>query len=584
MKALKEKRLSLRSLIRGGLVILSLFALVFAIGCNTSSDPDPEPGSPGNTDETGGTVAPTQPYVTGIIVQGIPNKPSFQGMKPVLDGVTVRVMWNNSQVPQFISGADLEKNGFYATGFCDIAGAGPDGEGNNKAGDGANKDELFYIAHNSSSVVSNGFKLPGVVALVPGSLNFTSSDLEWYADQRPNFDKLGLTGQYEYVVDKDGNVWKWESPTSDPIDLATEFVSADTPKIVAVTKPIPIMDGYPKMDITKVDKENRIKVGIQKSSGVPTPTPGSAKWIDNGPLFNAPAYSLTSGWEYEHVASGSIKKFYKIKEIKFNSPAGDFLAYDDENNLVLGAKSTEKIYDKVTSGKLKFDITYDDDKPARTITWDEYTSNLLYIYGKNKLDPTDVILMGGSITPPVGYIPTLLKGDDDENWNVIMKYVPKEYASSNFTYDGTVSVAIPLYEFQGITIDRKSSGNLQVLYNPVDVDISTLTSGDRDLLTAIKDKWKLTGTYERLGDSKTNAITFTAGMFNDAVVSGRGVRLWSPGMASQIATISNSATLSSAYSGKMTLLEQNFALPLRYRTERLTDEEETVVVDIYYQF
>jgi len=98
MKALKEKRVSLRSLFRRSLVILSLFALAFAVAsCSSDS------GS-GNTDPTEvptGPVEPTEPPVkAAVAVQSItvlahPKVPSFEGAYPDLTGLKVMVKWTD---------------------------------------------------------------------------------------------------------------------------------------------------------------------------------------------------------------------------------------------------------------------------------------------------------------------------------------------------------------------------------------------------------------------------------------------------------------------------------------------------------
>jgi len=79
MKALKEKRISLRSLWRRGLVILSLFALVFA-SCNDS-------GSGGG--DSGGL------RIVEIIVNAQPKADQYMGKPVDLTGMTLDVYWNN---------------------------------------------------------------------------------------------------------------------------------------------------------------------------------------------------------------------------------------------------------------------------------------------------------------------------------------------------------------------------------------------------------------------------------------------------------------------------------------------------------
>jgi len=99
MKALKEKRVSLRSLMRRGLVILSVLALAFALAsCSSSSDS----GDGGDTGPTNGGTQPTTPpvapakYVERIEVLKHPNTYSYEAAAPDISGLQVAVYWNES--------------------------------------------------------------------------------------------------------------------------------------------------------------------------------------------------------------------------------------------------------------------------------------------------------------------------------------------------------------------------------------------------------------------------------------------------------------------------------------------------------
>jgi len=580
MKALKEKRFSLRSLIRGGLVILSLFALVFAIGCNTSSDPDPGPGPGPGTGDTNPTVA-TAPYAIAILVQGEPTALSYQGLPPILTGVTVRVVWSNSAQAEFITGDKLADKGFYATANCDKA-------TDNAADPGVGP---FYIAHKGSMVFSNEFMLPGVIPLKSMAFN-NSGALDWYADQRPDFAKLGLRGQYEWVADKDGKI-VWNKTLDRSIALTeTDPDRTKWEKVQTAQKDIPVSEGYPAMDLTKVVNGKTIKVGIGKKTSAGTP--GSVNWIDNGGLFDPPAPSANSGWEYEHVESAQISKYYKVVKIEFNAPEGEFLAYDDdakdltnkevENGVQKGNAAKLK---KVQAAKLKFNVTYDDDKPAHTITWDDFYSNVWYTLGKEP-DAEYLFLGSASVTPEPASnpnnFPVLLKPNEDTgNWNMTMQYVPKVYGDQK-TYSGKVEVPLPVYEFQSLNPAKPKypgAANLWVRYDG-SFTAKTMTQlkadGDRKLLDAIKDYWTLTGQYEKGGDIRPKTLTFTEAMFDKAEPT--GIKLFSSAMASNIGAISAAGI----FSGSKVTIYENFPLKIRYRNDNLRDEDETVVVDIYFEF
>jgi len=104
MKALKEKRVSLRSLFRRSLIILSLFALVFA-ACSDSESEGPvtpiNPITPIIPPNGNGTVDPPPEgttyldYVTRIEVLQHPTMYSFEGAAPDLTGVKVALSWKN---------------------------------------------------------------------------------------------------------------------------------------------------------------------------------------------------------------------------------------------------------------------------------------------------------------------------------------------------------------------------------------------------------------------------------------------------------------------------------------------------------
>jgi len=83
MKALKEKRISLRSLWRRGLVILSLFALVFA-SCNNTD----EPGS--SSSGSGGRV-PLE-----IRVKTHPKNASYEGMPVDTTGIQIEARYSDA--------------------------------------------------------------------------------------------------------------------------------------------------------------------------------------------------------------------------------------------------------------------------------------------------------------------------------------------------------------------------------------------------------------------------------------------------------------------------------------------------------
>jgi len=565
MKALKEKRLSLRSLIRGGLVILSLFAIVLAIGCNST---EPDPGDTSNTGSPIETTAPTLPYALAIVVQVPPTAVSFQGLQPDMNGAVVRVVWSNGGgAAEYIPGDKLASRGFFPVEYCDIAGVGT-GLGE------------FHIGHSNGVVtsLSNGFQLPGVIGLT--GLAFTNSGtIDWYADQRPDFEKLGLRGQYDWVVDKDGKVrWGVTNPTETPADDPSQW-----DKRKSEAKNIPITEGYPAMDRSMVAISGSFKVGIGYSSAAGSY--GSLKWIDKAGLFG----TTGTGHEYDWVV-GANAKFYKIESVKFTGSEGEFSAFDDDTDLADStidggvAKGNAAKLKKAQTAKPKFEVTYEGGK-KQTLTWDDFYYNVWYTLG---VKPTADYLFysvgtkNPSASTNTDYVPeTLAFNEDDQTWPVLMKYVPKDYGTSDITYDGTVKISLPVYTFSELQPNPVQKGdNLLVLYKDGINDIDTLdTVSTGKLLTAIKDKWTLTGMYESAdGKQYPKTLKFDKDMFNKANFSGgtNGVILTSPELRAAIANASGTAS-------GLTLIGENFALPLVYRGEPLS-EDETVLVDIYFDF
>jgi len=97
MKALKEKRIGLRSLWRRGLVILSLFALVFASCSNETTD--------GTNNSVSSGKVPLE-----IRVVTPPTKPSYEGIAVDTTGMEIEVRYD-SDPNKFVKVTDLSKFG-----------------------------------------------------------------------------------------------------------------------------------------------------------------------------------------------------------------------------------------------------------------------------------------------------------------------------------------------------------------------------------------------------------------------------------------------------------------------------------------
>jgi hypothetical protein len=107
MKALKEKRNSIRSLWRMGLVILSVFVFALALlACGNSSTADPydPPISNGNGnganggDETEPPTTPSTPKITSVTLVSAVSSDAYsqEGQPPNLSGLVVNVIYDNA--------------------------------------------------------------------------------------------------------------------------------------------------------------------------------------------------------------------------------------------------------------------------------------------------------------------------------------------------------------------------------------------------------------------------------------------------------------------------------------------------------
>jgi len=148
MKALKEKRNGLRSLLRMGLVILSVFAIAFA-ACGNSGSGDNNTPAPTEapTNGNGGEEPPpeTQPatpprYAQSIVVIPQPTHPTgggttpggrvawaefsptprinYEGQRPYLNGMTVEIRWNDNTREVVELGGNASEDFITVPYFC----------------------------------------------------------------------------------------------------------------------------------------------------------------------------------------------------------------------------------------------------------------------------------------------------------------------------------------------------------------------------------------------------------------------------------------------------------------------------------
>jgi len=552
MKALKEKRLSLRSYLRRGLVILSLFALAFAVAsCGDSSSSPTDPTNP--TDPSQPT---TPPAVTALSI-GIaadPSEPSFQGMPPDLTGVVIEVFWSNGG-HDFIEAKDFATKGFYSVpGYCDI----PSTDTVSPLVDTSNGEvDGFVIAYaGGGSNTSGTFKVPAVIPLTTLHMNL-KKQLDWYSDQGADFTQMELQG-----------LWKWNSDGTIGWENLSKYSGTTDSSKSGV---IPMSPGYPVLDLTKVATDKTVTVKIGETT------------TDTASRFDT---------------DFSLANYYVIMDVQLdtsNIPA-DFFAYDDDAQyLTIGAPDSPPtttaradMFALLAKSKPNFKILYNDGK-TRTITWSEFYANVRnavlretgaavttddFFYGGDKSDTEPEALN----TAHAAYT-KLFVDEDNATWTFTMKYVPKSYGGNTWT--GWFSVPLPVYtwENQLSVAPKNGTSRVQFFWDPSSngqFEFS-VDAGGTDYIDAINDKWTLSGRYSRKGDYKTKPIKITAGMFDYAAASGQtkaNVSGTFPGGISDQVSLLTTAS--------QTAFDRNWPLSLLYRGEKLT-EDETVLIDLTYK-
>jgi len=611
MKALKEKRLSLRSILRRGLVILSLFALVF-VSCGESGGGEPpEYTGPGET-------TPTNPpkRAISIKIDSQPTAMSWQGQAPVLDGTKVTVLWSDGQL-QTIEAKDFAENGISASPpYCDLPGV-PGGTSTTLPDAGH-----FYLTHTTSNVQSDELKIPGVVWLdkiVP-----VGKGPKLYSDVPP-FGKAGLqtgglegfelTLSYTYAKATDADKML---PYKNPNTLT---VGTDAAKYESHNETIKMSSVYPPINLSNA-KSKKVVVGIGYSMFGPNDLSKTNKNTIAASTVTPPDGNLNPV-----SAEITLDSYVQVFGIEYKAGSGNdkFYILDDEVKYAKGGMDGDKAHDNsyfvkqlVEKSDLMFTIYYDNEE-QRDIGWTEFLYNVSYAYAKKgvALDPNN-IFWGATQTqldqldPGDPYTNTILfYNDDDYTWTFQMEYVPKEFIDSDKAYTARFDVPAPVYEFQSqITVARKP-GAVNNIWKPISKGYDAITAGSfptanptgalfaamnppqtyqsaeiNDLYNAIKDRWVLTGVYQRYGDTKTPPIPILSGYLYQGEASG-GLNWRNPANAYQ-GTISLDRNLElwgqlTGYGGGSAVIaNRNYPLPLRFRGETLVDED-TILIDVYYQ-
>ena len=584
MKALKEKRVSLRSLIRRGLVILSLFALVFA----SCSDSD----NGGGTDPTGGGTIPTSgPTIRSVTILAQPTKESFQGYKPDLTNLAIEVeeSTGNRYYAYF-----NDTPGDFSTvpEYLDTAFPNPGVAGNSATyGQGSaiyqGQTGQLQLVYKGQPVQTNTpLRVPMVV-----SADFLESTIEpgrivdWYSDTRPDF--TGIT--FNVIFDTG-----WEGLGGNSI--------AGVPNQI---KKLPIVSNaaFPLVNYKDAAKDKKITIYVGP--------PGGSKSRAN---------------PNNKVETLVPINYYGVAGLRVAD--ANWVAYADDDIDVFYTNysiDATKVFDAFMKSAVKFEITYDD--PAKTkkvISTEQYIANNRWYYNLSTAGQgissvsmlQDLIVTNDGVAWPKrnmtltgwgaasltqGQSSVLWYGQDEDNeeaWRVRVAYMPWNFTkSADYTQ---TDVAIPLYMFEEIRAESTTPGMNMTMEgndNPAAMNDEQLRS--------IKGKWRLVGVYmsgqKRLEKDivLTNSI-FYAGYYGASMAQGGNQSGWAgldgrfggnisvPG-SGQVTqwhlNISAAGYQSLGTRNNVTGLtvtgqvRRDYILPVWYRGQMITDDE-GIVVDL----
>jgi len=567
MKALKEKRLSLRSFLRRGLVILSLFALVFA-SCNQSGGDDN--GDNGGGGGGGGGV-PAGPTVVSITILKQPDVESFQGCAPDLSGILAEIVWSDNN--REIIGADSGK--FYTLpGYCDEASYTTAAWSQNADGTVNNGGKKMALGYLGQQVVSTDLIIPWVVAA--SSLQITgNAPTDWYADERPDFTGLAYEVIYNegWITYEQAKTGGTTSVTAGSSNVTANPKDAGKYKKIAQT----MTSTYPFTDFKDVKDQKKVI-----------------------------AYINANGTRIE--SSFGITNYYEVSGIEFAGGDSWVTYYDDDLGKfydfnasgVNTGISIDKIKDEFKKSGVKFNVFYFGGK-TRTITMNQFIANDSW-YRSSGLGSGGT-WMSGTASSAVLISPTSTYGvasnqsyntyktpiynydEDDQTWPVTLDYSPARF-NGDATL-GAVIVEVPIWVWsEDMTRNRKANtGSTNPLIwgaaSGALRSLGTGPSGETEL-DAIQAKWELSATYENGRATTKRAMDISAQMIYDGYSMALGNRstggsVFNPNNAYTEFLSMPGVTASGLTSG---MIGRNWPLPIYYRGVTLYDEDESPLLDI----
>jgi hypothetical protein len=563
MKALKEKRVSLRSLLRRGLVILSLFALVFA-SCSDSDD-----GGTGT--DPGPTNPPAGPSIVSLTILQQPQEESFQGLPPNLKGLIVEVHWSDGKIEQVNDYTKFTTVPGYADEASDPLTSETDVP-TPKEGFG-----LMYIGHTEAQ--TNNLKIPFVVAA--SAIDITQvNPVTWFSDQRP--DVSGLTYNVAFEAGWSGMGARWTGTTN---GVATG------PKTGYKKVAQPMTPVYPLIDYKDAERDKFLTAIVGRD--------GTGKTGDK---------------DNKVETTFGITNYYGVAAVEFAGFDNPQNYFDDEVNVFFTNNSLDKnkAYNELKKSGAKFKVSYFDPKgngnklsdKTNTYTLDEFFANAQWYnarLGGNSAMAYMIqsIIIGSDSTTDykinaayesMGNV-FKLGGDenldDGKSWFVRLDYTPWRYNTSGS--QGQVNVPFEMYTFDGDIFAIKD------VPGPVTIWGSFGTKAmDEQELKAIKDKWHLEGTYAKEGVRGTirKEIDLTAQMFYDGYFGASALNGWTS-LNTSWATNKGTqfhpnASYGAGYNSMITApgliqgsngVRTDFSLPVYYRGGQAFDDE-GIIVDL----
>jgi len=612
MKALKEKRVSLRTFLRRGLVILSLFALAFA-SCSDSSG-----GAVTPTDPTSGTnPPPAGPTIKSLTILTQPTKESYQGYPPVLTDLAVEIEWSNG-TREYAYYNDNPSAFATVPGVCEYAFPNPALPAGtpNTYGQGT---ALYGLAEGSTlQLVYKGqpapVNVPVRVPMVVGASKIEitqNKKVDWYSDTRADFDGL----VYNVIFDTG---WLGLGKNS-VADVFNPYLKLENTMNAA----------FPKVDYKDAMKDKKITVfGGPTINAGGMVTPPTA--VRGG---NASAYAMPRN----RVETDFMVNYYGVAAVRLVDANWQVYFDDDLDMFYTNNKiDPEKVFDALKKSNVKFEVSYDHSDRKETITTDQYIANNNWYYNLSVSGGAygvtsvtllnDLVVTNDDITWPrsnmtraglatssltQGKTSVLWYGKDEDNeesWRVTLNYIPWNFTNSaDYTQ---VDVPIPLYLFEELQVVNKAPGatNLRVGGR----DLSSGVQLDNEELRAIANRWDLVGVYTSGRNTATRVIPLThsviyAGFYGHSVelsgsqsgwagLDGRTggfagyptganisipgttpVNVWWPNVSAigykSVGTPQNNIGLA------MGEIRKDFVLPLYYRGQKLTDEE-SILIDL----